>query len=312
LRTGLVTAISLIIILLAVSAGYVSFAQNQNYPALIVELTTMAEHDVYPRDSPDGLLVNVTARVVDAYTQKPFNSTTYPFSLRFHFSPRVGGLETNDLDAYVSPAIVDVDSNAMARTLFYPPTQASLDQYLLLRPGETHVLIDVFARLERADDGELLAVDQVSIAVLQRGNTSSNSTSGWPCIIATATYGSPLASQVVFMRSVRDDMIGQSATGKLLVNGWNTFYYSWSPPIAQAISGSQTMKSIFTVALSPLLGSMYLVALDYSGLAWISPDLAALHAFILAAMMSIGVYLILPGCILWFGIKRARLSLKRG
>ena len=53
------------------------------------------------------------------------------------------------------------------------------------------------------------------------------------CIIATATYGGPFASEVVYMRSVRDDMVGSNTLGKSIVSSWNSFYYSWSPPMRQ-------------------------------------------------------------------------------
>jgi hypothetical protein len=115
-----------------------------------------------------------------------------------------------------------------------------------------------------------------------------------PCIIATATYGSPLASEVVFMRSVRDDLIGSSPVGSVLVKWWNSFYYSWSPPVANTIVGSDQLKTLFSVLLSPLLGSMYVVAGVYESLAWLSPDLAAVVSFMVAAALSISIYILLP------------------
>jgi len=132
-----------------------------------------------------------------------------------------------------------------------------------------------------------------------------------PCIIATATYGGPLAGEVVFMRSVRDDLIGSSPTGSVLVSAWNSFYYSWSPPVAYAIADSGALKSVFSVLLAPLLGSMYVVAEVYHGLAWINVDLAAVVSFILAAALSIGIYIILPALSVRYGVKVLRSFLRR-
>jgi hypothetical protein len=117
------------------------------------------------------------------------------------------------------------------------------------------------------------------------------------CIIATATYGSPLAEEVVFMRSVRDDMIGSNRVGSVLVEGWNTFYYSWSPPLARAIADSTLLKAAFKVLLLPLLGTMHVVAFQYKVLAPVSPELASIVGFATAAFLAIGVYLFLPS---WF------------
>jgi hypothetical protein len=124
-----------------------------------------------------------------------------------------------------------------------------------------------------------------------------------PCIIATATYGGPLASEVVFMRSVRDNLIGSSPTGSVLVHAWNSFYYSWSPPVAGAIAGSGGLKTLFSALLSPLLGSMYIVAGVYKGLAWLSPDFAAVVSFTLAATLSIFIYIFLPVMAIRYTVK---------
>jgi hypothetical protein len=132
-----------------------------------------------------------------------------------------------------------------------------------------------------------------------------------PCIIATATYGGPLASEVVFMRSVRDDLIGSTPTGSVLVNAWNSFYYSWSPPVASAIAGSGGLKTLFSALLSPLLGSMYIVAGVYNSLAWLSPDLAAVVSFMVAAALSISIYILLPALAIRYGVKFVRNSWKR-
>jgi len=114
------------------------------------------------------------------------------------------------------------------------------------------------------------------------------------CVIASATYGSPLASEVVFMRSVRDDMIGSNGVGSVLVEGWNKFYYSWSPPVAAAITGSDALKAVFSVALLPLLGTMHVVACQYSLLAPVNPVFASVSSFVTAAVLSISVYIVLP------------------
>jgi sugar lactone lactonase YvrE len=132
-----------------------------------------------------------------------------------------------------------------------------------------------------------------------------------PCIIATATYGGPLASEVVFMRSVRDDLIGASPTGSVLVNAWNSFYYSWSPPVASAIADSGGLKTLSSALLAPLLGSMYVVAGVYDGIAWLSPDLAAVVSFMIAAALSISIYILLPAIAIRYGVKLARNSWKR-
>lgn len=125
-------------------------------------------------------------------------------------------------------------------------------------------------------------------------DTSDDSDESWQCIILTATYGSPLAEEVVFMRHVRDDLIGSTVTGRQLVNAWNTFYYAWSPSLAQAIAHSNPAKSIFRVILTPLFWAMHTIAIQYHCLAWINPELAAITAFTTAATTAVTIYILIP------------------
>ena len=52
------------------------------------------------------------------------------------------------------------------------------------------------------------------------------------CVVATAAFGSPLASEVLALRRWRDERLISSRAGKLFV----TAYYSVSPPAARFVS----------------------------------------------------------------------------
>ncbi len=55
------------------------------------------------------------------------------------------------------------------------------------------------------------------------------------CLIATAAYGSPLAPQVVYLRTIRDDHLRRWALGRGLLRGLEWRYYKVSPRVAQAM-----------------------------------------------------------------------------
>ncbi|MBS7622379.1 hypothetical protein KEJ39_01715, partial [Candidatus Bathyarchaeota archaeon] len=114
------------------------------------------------------------------------------------------------------------------------------------------------------------------------------------CIIATAAYGSELAPEVVYMRHVRDNMIASNEAGRRLVDGWNSFYYSWSTPLALWIASSEVLQSVFRVLLMPLVAVVHLAATVYILLASINPAFASVAAFSAAAAMSVTVYIITP------------------
>ena len=114
------------------------------------------------------------------------------------------------------------------------------------------------------------------------------------CIIATATYGSALAPEVVYMRHVRDNMIASNEVGRTIVNGWNTFYYSWSTPLALWIASSDALQSTFRVLLLPLVAIVHLTAFIYAAIATINLALASVIAFSTAAILSVASYIIAP------------------
>jgi hypothetical protein len=114
------------------------------------------------------------------------------------------------------------------------------------------------------------------------------------CVVATAAYGSELAPEVVYMRNVRDNMVGSNDAGRQLVSGWNTFYYSWSPPIARFIDTYGTAKPIFRVLLLPLVGTVHLTAIIYGTISLVNTSLASIVAFLIAALSSISIYVVCP------------------
>ena len=129
--------------------------------------------------------------------------------------------------------------------------------------------------------------------------STPTSTSSGRCIIATAAYGSEMTPEVVYMRFVRDRMIGSSPTGEMLRDAFNAFYYSWSPPVAQAISQSSMLQALFRVLLLPLVGIIHVTAWLFTGITSLgSRDIAAVISFTVAAAFSIITYVILPALVI--------------
>jgi hypothetical protein len=114
------------------------------------------------------------------------------------------------------------------------------------------------------------------------------------CIIATATYGSEMAPEVIFMRHVRDDMIGSNEVGRSVVNGWNAFYYSWSTPLAQLITTHSTLQPVSRVLLLPLVGTIHATADIYDLAAPVNLTFASIIAFLFAAIASTTIYIVAP------------------
>lgn len=70
------------------------------------------------------------------------------------------------------------------------------------------------------------------------------------CFIATAVYGSPMAKEVSYLQSFRNEILLKSFLGRLFVST----YYFFSPPIAKIVSGSDFLRHIVRILIiSPLL-----------------------------------------------------------
>ena len=72
---------------------------------------------------------------------------------------------------------------------------------------------------------------------------------GGGCFIATAAFGSPLEKHVQVLRNFRDTYLLTNNAGRRFV----TFYYRHSPPIADVISESTSLKLLFRICLMPLI-----------------------------------------------------------
>ena len=67
------------------------------------------------------------------------------------------------------------------------------------------------------------------------------------CLIATATYGTPMADEVQVLRAFRDEHLMRNPFGRALV----AFYYKVSPPIAEFITEQPALKPIVRVGVMP-------------------------------------------------------------
>ena len=82
---------------------------------------------------------------------------------------------------------------------------------------------------------------------------------GGGCLIATAAFGSELAPQVQQLRELRDNTILQTESGTAFMAGFNQFYYSFSPVIADLERESPLFKEAVKLTLTPMLSSLSLL-----------------------------------------------------
>ena len=76
------------------------------------------------------------------------------------------------------------------------------------------------------------------------------------CLIATATYGSELAPQVQTLREIRDNSLLVTDSGKIFMDFFNEFYYSFSPYIADYERENLVFREAVKVAITPMISSL--------------------------------------------------------
>jgi hypothetical protein len=80
------------------------------------------------------------------------------------------------------------------------------------------------------------------------------------CLIATATYGSEMASQVQLLREIRDNQLMNTDSGASFMSGFNQWYYSFSPYIADMERESPVFKETVKIGITPLLSSLSIMS----------------------------------------------------
>ena len=113
------------------------------------------------------------------------------------------------------------------------------------------------------------------------------------CLIATASYGSELAPQVQLLREIRDSTVLQTDSGSAFMTGFNHFYYSFSPTIADYERESPVFKEAVKITLTPLL--MSLTLLQYTD---IDSEHEMLGYGIGVILLNIGMYFVAPAVLI--------------
>jgi len=149
----------------------------------------------------------------------------------------------------------------------------------------------LFGRTNSVDKQELMLsiapiVEDVTIIDTPQNDTTQN---GGGCLIATAAFGSEMAPQVQLLRELRDNTVLQTESGTSFMTGFNQFYYSFSPYIADYERENTAFKDTVKIALTPLLTSLTL--LQYAD---IDSESEMFGYGIGVILLNIGMYFVAP------------------
>ena len=122
---------------------------------------------------------------------------------------------------------------------------------------------------------------------------------GGGCLIATATYGSELSPQVQQLRELRDNNLLQTESGAWFISGFNQFYYSFSPTIADYERQNPVFKEIVKLGISPMISSLSI--LNHVNL---GSEAEVIGYGISLILLNVGIYAGAPVAII-FGIRKS-------
>jgi len=121
---------------------------------------------------------------------------------------------------------------------------------------------------------------------------------GGGCLIATAAYGSEMAPQVQLLREIRDNQLMKTDSGVSFMTGFNQFYYSFSPYIADMQRENPMFQEVVKIGITPLLSSLSIMSHAESESQVIGYGIGVI-------LMNIGMYFAAP-MMLFFGIRKVR------
>ena len=116
---------------------------------------------------------------------------------------------------------------------------------------------------------------------------------GGGCLIATATFGSELAPQVQQLRELRDNTILSTQSGATFMTGFNQFYYSFSPTIADFERENPLFREAVKLTITPMLTSLSI--LNYVN---IDSEQEMLGYGVSLILLNIGMYFVAPAMLI--------------
>ena len=164
--------------------------------------------------------------------------------------------------------------------------------------GEFTILLDgeeIFAQVNKTPRSSVISIvfdgngDTLDITATNYLGVELEKSNGGGCLIATAAFGSELDPHVQQLRELRDNTVLQTESGSVFMTGFNQFYYSFSPIIADYERENPAFKEAVKLTLTPLLTSLTL--LQYVD---IDSESEMLGYGIGIILLNIGMYFVAP------------------
>lgn len=127
-------------------------------------------------------------------------------------------------------------------------------------------------------------------------STNPGNPRGGGCLIATATYGSEMSTEVQQLRELRDNQLLNTESGTAFMGMFNDIYYTFSPTIADMEREHPMFKEAVKIAITPMISTLSLMENADS-----ESEVLGMGLSVIA--LNLGMYLAVPAAVI-VGIKR--------
>jgi len=229
---------------------------------------------------------------IESFTVAPGDDKTINFRIRevdfILFSVSVTGGSNDDLDLTIRDSSYGALNCCTGRIADFYSNRVSLEW--TDHQSETRTLSfefdNSFSSISRKNVVFTYTVDKRET---DEESTERMNPQGGGCLIATATFGSELSPQVQQLRELRDNYLLKTESGSIFMSGFNQFYYSFSPTIADWERQNPVFKEAVKLAITPLLTSLSL--LNYAD---IDSEAEILGYGISLILLNVGMYFVAP------------------
>ena len=187
------------------------------------------------------------------------------------------------------------------------PTETKSGQSITLNFQYTNgihsirIISDALSEIEQeieTDSTSVLLQDDKEETIETKPDNESTEEEGGGCLIATATYGSEMATEVQQLRELRDNTLLNTESGTAFMSTFNDIYYSFSPVIADYERENPLFKEAVKIAITPLISTLSLMENAES-------ESEVLSIGISVIMLNLGMYLGVPAIVV-IGVRKIK------
>ena len=160
-------------------------------------------------------------------------------------------------------------------------------------------------QLVEEEKTEIQTTQQITQKITQ---TTEKQEEGGGCLIATAAFGSEITPQVQFLRGFRDNYVMSTIAGSSFMEVFNTWYYSFSPTVADFERQNSIFRDSVKYLIYPLIGILSIS--EFVHTAMYNSEIGLILAGFIASVL-IGIVYLWPIALISKKIRQGRLSVKK-